>query len=84
LAGGAMTAAEFHGIWVNAQQRRELAQGLREQVDYVHRTITEVVLTLAALHPDSVNAPFAKLRRLALLVLIVWMLVHFFTNGKAM
>ena len=75
--------AEFHGIFVNAKQRREVAAGTRAQVDYVHRTITECTTTLGAIHPDSVNAPYAKLRRLGLLTICVWEIVHFFTDGQA-
>lgn len=77
-------AAEFHGIYVNAMQRLEVAQGRRQTVDYCHRTITECICAIFCFHPDSWNAPYAKVRRLALLILMVWMIVHFFSNGRAM
>ena len=77
-----IAAAELHGILVNAQQRREVDMGLRETVDYLHRTITECVCAVFAFHPDSWNGPWAKVRRLALLFLLVWMIVHFWTNAE--
>jgi len=73
---------EFQAIAENTRQRREVAQGIRDHVDYCHRTITEIVCALACFHPDDWNKPFAKLRRLALIVLLVWMIVHFVSNAR--
>jgi hypothetical protein len=81
IGAGFLAVPEVRGILINAQQRREVRLGLREMVDYCHRTITECVTALAAFHPDTRNVPWAKVRRVLLVWVLAWLVVHFLSNG---
>jgi hypothetical protein len=80
--GGFLAVPEVRGILVNMRQRREVRMGLREQVDYCHRTITECVTALAAFHPDTRDVPWAKVRRTVLVCTLAWLCVHFLSNAE--
>jgi len=82
IGAGVLAVPEVRGILTNAKQRREVALGWRDTVDYCHRTITECVTALTAFHPDTRHVKWAKLRRLALVWALAWLLVHFLSNGE--
>ena len=82
LCASPIAVQEVRAILINARQRREVAAGLRATVDYCHRTITECVTAVFAFHPDTRTGPYAKLRRVLLVWVLAWLVVHFLGDGE--
>jgi hypothetical protein len=78
----AWLVVEADGFRINAQQRREVALGLRSHPDYKHRTWTELTRWLGASDRDGENAPFGRLRRALLIGGLSVLTVHFLTDGR--
>jgi hypothetical protein len=50
--------------------------------DFIKRTISENIWWLFAWHPDNFHtAKYAKLRRLAFVIIVAWFPGHIMTNG---
>lgn len=72
---------EGDGFRINAQQRREVREGLRDRPDYRHRTETELGRWLGATDRDGRTARFGKLRRAAFVGGLAILVVHLVTDG---
>ena len=77
----AWLVVEVDGFRINAQQRREVALGLRAAPDYRHRTETELTRWLGATDRDGATAPLGRLRRALLIGGLAVLVVHFVTDG---
>jgi hypothetical protein len=77
----AWLAVEGDGFRINADQRRQVREGLRPAPDYRHRTETELGRWLGATDRDGRTARLGKLRRGLFVGGLAVLVVHLVTDG---